>query len=156
MRSLPLIAWLTLACTADAPLAAPASEAPPPAPAPAAEPALITDEECLARGGHVVTEETYAYLDRRHDPDAPRQHFRICRVDSPKNGAACSGEADCQGGRCWCTGALSRPNPGDLPELRALDGQPATGVCSDRPIPSGEWRCLVEGGKANIHGIIVD
>lgn len=126
---------------------------PPPAPAP---PTLITDAECLAKGGQIWTEQTWAHLDRRRDPDHTPAPFRVCHVPSPKNGAACTGEADCAGGRCWCTGPLDRPDPQRDPALAALDGSPATGRCDDEPIPSGEWRCLVVDGKAVLHGIIVD
>lgn len=118
-------------------------------------PALISDEECVAKGGQVVTEETYAYLDRRHR-DEPRTPFRICHYPSPKNGEACRKEADCAGGRCFCTGPLDRPDPQRFPELRALEGQEVTGRCSDSPLPSGEWHCLVSDGKARLQGIIVD
>lgn len=131
----------------------PAPPAPPAAPPP---PALITDAECLAKGGEIWTEQTWAHLDRRRDPTETPRPFRVCHVPSPRNGAACAGEADCAGGRCWCEGALSRPDPQRDPALLALDGLPTAGRCSDLPIPSGEWRCLVVGGKAVIHGIIVD
>lgn len=153
----PLLLLLAVACTAPAaepPTPAPAAPAPP---APAApEPGLITDEACVAKGGRVITQDTYAHLDRRHDPDEVRAPFRICRVPSPKNGLACGGEADCEGGRCFCAGALSRPNPQADPALRALDGQPAEGRCSDEPVESGSWFCLVVDGRANLNGIIVD
>lgn len=116
---------------------------------------LITDEECAARGGHVETQDTYAYLDRRRR-DEPRTPFRVCRVPSPQNGQACSDESGCAGGRCWCVGALSRPNPQDDPTLVVLDGVAGLGRCDDRPIESGVWRCLVGGGVIHLHGIIVD
>lgn len=138
-----------MAVPAEAPAATPTT-------APAPQPALITDEECVAKGGRVITEQTYAHLDRRRDPSEPVTPFRICKVPSPKNGAACGDAADCAGGRCWCAGALDRPNPANDPALAALDGTAATGTCSDEPIPSGEWRCLVVGGKVVVHGIIVD
>jgi hypothetical protein len=115
--------------------------------------AMITDEQCIARGGKIVTEQTYAHLRRR---ETPVTRFRICRIPSAKNGAACSGDRDCAGGRCFCTGALARPDPQSDPKLRALDGTAATGQCSDEAVPSGSWYCLVEGGKAELNGIIVD
>jgi hypothetical protein len=122
----------------------------------AAGDSMITDEECVARGGKIVTEQTYAHLSRRRDPDRPVHPFRVCRIPSPKNNATCRGESDCAGGRCYCTGALARPNPGDDPKLRALDGTPGTGQCSDEPVESGSWFCLVEGGKIQLSGIIID
>jgi hypothetical protein len=116
---------------------------------------LITDDECRARGGTVVTEETYAHL-RRANPDAPVTPFRVCRIPSAKNGAACQGDGDCAGGRCFCTGALARPDPENDPALRQLDHTPATGRCSDEALPDGSWFCLVEGGTVRLNGIIVD
>ena len=167
-----MITALLLLCLACAPRAAeppaPVVEPPPapvvePPPAPVVEPpaapvatGLITDEQCEAMGGVVITQDTYAHLDRRRRDDEPRQPFRICHVPSPRNGAACQGDADCEGGKCYCAGALSRPDPQRDPALRALDGAPATGRCSDEPIPSGSWYCLVVDGKANFNGIIVD
>ena len=140
--------------------ALPAAEPPaaePPTAEPPTEPAMITDEQCLAKGGQVITEQTYAHLDRRHrEDDAPRQPFRVCHVPSPKNGAACRDDADCEGGRCFCDSPLNRPNPQRFPELAALDGTQGTGRCSDEPVPSGEWWCLVVGGKVVLNGIIVD
>jgi hypothetical protein len=117
---------------------------------------MITDEQCTARGGKIVTEQTYEHLRGRRDPGQPVTPFRICRIPSPKNGASCAGEKDCAGGHCFCTGALARPEPRNDPKLHALDGTVANGECSDEPIPSGSWYCLVEGGKVRLDGIIVD
>jgi hypothetical protein len=116
---------------------------------------MITDEECVKRGGQIVTDETYAHL-RRGDPHAPVTPFKVCHFPSPKNDASCRGDAECGTGRCFCTGALARPDPMTDPKLRALDGTPATGQCSDQPLPSGSWFCLVHDGKVMLHGIIVD
>ena len=116
----------------------------------------ISDDECRARGGQIVTEQTYAHLRRARRPDEPVTPFRICRIPSPKNGAACRGDADCAGGRCFCAGALARPDPGDDPALRALDGTAASGRCSDQPLPDGSWFCLVEDGTVHLDGIIID
>jgi hypothetical protein len=118
--------------------------------------AMITDDQCTARGGKIVTEQTYAHLSARRDPNAPVRPFRICHIPSPKNGAVCRDETDCAGGRCFCTGALARPDPQSDPKLRALDGTQATGQCSDEPVPSGSWYCLVGNGKVQLSGIIVD
>jgi hypothetical protein len=140
---------------APAPAPVPSASAPP-VPSPAPPPALLTDDECIAKGGRVITEQTYAYLDRRHDPDRKPAPFRVCRIPSPKNGHACAGEADCDGGRCFCTGEFSRPDPENDPALLARDGQAGTGRCSDEPVESGAWWCLVEGGKVHVQGFIVD
>ena len=121
-----------------------------------AGPAMLTDEQCRARGGQIVTEETYAHLRHEGPRDQPVTPFRICRIPSPKNGASCRADADCAGGRCFCTGALARPDPENDPQLRALDGAAATGQCSDQPLPDGAWFCLVEGGHVHLNGIIVD
>ena len=117
---------------------------------------MITDDECVARGGKIVTEQTYAYLRRARAPDEPVTPFRICRIPSPKNGATCRDDVDCAGGRCMCTGALARPDPENDPALRALDHTPATGSCSDEPLPDGSWFCLVVNGTVHLNGIIVD
>lgn len=152
-----LLLFACLSRPADAPPAAPAPAAAPAPPAPAAEPATITDAECVARGGHVETEDDNPYAGLGRDPDAPAVHYRICRIPSPANGRACRSEADCQGGRCRCTGALSGPLPNDdRPEIEALNGAPMTGVCSDEGFMPGRWYCLVTDGKANLNGIIVD
>jgi hypothetical protein len=121
-----------------------------------AQPGLISDEECRARGGEIVTEQTYAHLRRAGAPGGPVTPFRVCRIPSANNDAACRGDADCAGGRCFCTGALARPDPSNDPALRALDGTAATGRCSDRPLPDGAWFCLVEAGTVHLAGIIVD
>lgn len=153
----PLLLLLLVPACAPPIAAQPADQPPPPpAPQPAPQPALITDAECLAKGGRVITEQTYAHLDRRRHDDEARTPFRICKVPSPQNGASCRGDADCEGGRCFCDGALSRPDPQNDPALLALDDQPTTGRCSDEPVASGSWWCLVVDGKANLHGIIVD
>ncbi len=138
------------------PVRAPARAHGRPAPQAVHRPALITDDDCLARGGAIVTEETYAYLRRARAPSEPIAPFRICRIPSPKNGADCRADGDCAGGRCFCTGALARPDPENDPALRALDGTAATGRCSDQPLPDGSWFCLVEGGMVHLAGIIVD
>lgn len=169
MRALPgwvmvVVAAAVAACSSPSPGHEAASAPPPappppvaaPAPAPAAAPAMITDDECRARGGTIVTEQTYAHLRRARSPDAPVTPFRICRIPSPKNDATCRGDGECAGGRCFCTGALARPNPADDPALRALDRTPATGQCSDRALPDGSWFCLVEDGTVRLDGIIVD
>ena len=117
---------------------------------------MLTDEQCVARGGHIETEQTDADLRGERSPDEPVTPFRICRIPSPRNGASCRGDADCAGGRCFCTGALSRPDPEDDPALRALDGTATTGRCSDKPLPDGSWFCLVEGGTVHLNGIIID
>ena len=161
MRCTGWLLCLTLACTPTAadPPAAPepaptaATVATPPPTAP--QPALITDEQCIAKGGRVITEQTYAHLNRR-ERDEPVTPFRICKVSSPKNGETCKGDEDCAGGRCFCQGALSRPNPMNDPALAPLDHTPGEGRCSDEPVPSGDWFCLVSGGQINLHGIIVD
>lgn len=121
--------------------------------APAA-PAMITDDECRRRGGRVITEQTYAYLNRR--PNAHRTPFRACRIPSPRNGASCRGDDDCAGGQCLCTGALSRPDPEIDPALRAFDGTPATGRCSDEPLASGSWFCKVARGTVVLQALIID
>ncbi|HEY1555087.1 MAG TPA: hypothetical protein VGF94_09670 [Kofleriaceae bacterium] len=125
------------------------------APAPAGAP-LVTDDECRARGGEIVTQDTYADLRRSRAPSEHVAPFRICRFASAKNDRACRSDGDCAGGRCFCTGALGRPDPDNDPALRALDGTTATGQCSDRALPDGSWFCLVEGGKVHLAGIIVD
>lgn len=156
-----LLALLLLACRSTSvlpphppmePVLTPEAEA---APVPDPVLALITDEECVARGGTVVTEETYRHLDRR-DPDGPRTPFRVCRIPSPENGKACTGKVDCGQGRCYCTGPLSRPDPQRVPDLLALDGTAGEGRCSDEPVESGAWRCLVVDGKVELQGLIVD
>jgi hypothetical protein len=81
--------------------------------------------------------------------------WRVCRKNV-KDGQACRDEKDCGDGRCFCTGALSGPNPGSNPKLRHLYRKPAVGTCNGGPISSGEWRCLVIDGKAELYGIIVD
>lgn len=117
---------------------------------------LITDEECLARGGTIETELTYEHL-RRREPRAPMQPFRICRIPSPRNGDDCRDDADCAGGRCFCTGDLGGPNVASRrPELLTRDGQAAVGRCSDARLQSGSWFCLVDEGRVVIHGIIID
>jgi hypothetical protein len=118
---------------------------------------MITDEACIARGGHIETEKDDRWAGLGRHPDAPRRPYRICRVPSPANGKSCADAADCQGGRCLCTGILSGPLPNDdRPEIQALHGTPHTGVCSDDGFMPGRWHCLVSGGQANLHGIIVD
>ena len=136
---------------------APVDGAPAPvvAAAPDAGTGLITDEACLAKGGQIVTEKTYANVERRR-PDVPVTPFRVCRVPSSANGKSCRGESDCDRGRCFCSGPLGRPDPENDPALVKLDRTPATGICSDGPIPSGSWFCLVEGGLVHLDGIIVD
>jgi hypothetical protein len=108
--------------------AAPAASTPPATPT-TPEPTRITDAECAARGGRVITEETYAHLDRRPERRHTGTPFRVCYVPSPKNGEVCTGEADCAGGRCLCDGELGRPDPQRDVALRAMDG----------PLPSGSW-----------------
>ena len=100
---------------------------------------MITDADCLARGGQIVTEQTYAHLRRGRAPDELVAPFRICRIPSAKNDATCGGDGDCAGGRCYCTGALARPNPQDDPALRALDGTagPAAAPTTRCPTASG-------------------
>jgi hypothetical protein len=115
---------------------------------------MISDDQCIARGGHIETEQTYAHLGRRHD--RPARPFRTCRIPSPKNGATCGDDDDCAGGRCFCTGALDRPDPADDSALLPLDGTVATGRCSDQPLPSGSWYCLVRRDHVMLHGIIID
>lgn len=135
----------------------PPPSASPPANSPAAVPTSITDAECLARGGRVETEQTEAWLRRR--PSAPGevvQPYRVCRIPAPENGHACSSSAACGLGRCRCEGELARPNPASDPALRDRDGAPGTGACSDAPLESGTWWCLVEDGKIVLHGIIID
>jgi hypothetical protein len=132
-----------------------ATAAPPVTAAPTA-PVLITDEECLASGGEIVTEHTYA--DLRHASETPIEPFKICHHPSPKNGAPCRDSDECAGGSCYCTGELSGPDPADRAggALLARDGTPGLGVCADRPIPSGSWYCLVVHGAVHLHGVIVD
>ncbi|MBV8758511.1 MAG: hypothetical protein JO257_14595 [Deltaproteobacteria bacterium] len=127
-----------------------------PAPKAAGTPGMITDDECFARGGSIVTEETYAHLRRARGPDEPVTPFRICHIPSPKNGASCRGRADCDGGFCRCAGALGRPDPDNDPALRAFDHTHGTGRCSDEALPDGSWFCLVEGGIIELNGIIID
>ncbi|APR81151.1 Hypothetical protein A7982_06498 [Minicystis rosea] len=123
----------------------------------AGAPEMITDDECRARGGKVVTEKTYEHLNRRpRRPGEVVRPFRVCRIPSPENGKACRDKRDCGQGWCMCTGDLARPNPMLDPSLQKRDGEPATGVCSDAPLPSGMWWCLVGEGKAQLHGIIID
>jgi hypothetical protein len=123
----------------------------------AAAPAMISDEECVARGGKIVTESTYAHLRRHADPDVPPTPFSICHFPSPKNGLACGDERDCSGGHCFCTGELSGPDVlRRHPALESLDGTAGAGVCSDEPVASGAWFCMVSGGKIRFHGLIVD
>ncbi len=118
---------------------------------------LITEDECRRRGGQVMTEQTYAHLRRRHRPGSEStHHFSICHYPAKENGQSCGNDSDCGGGHCFCTGKLDRPNPGDDPELRVLEGKPAKGICSDEPIPDGEWRCLIKNGKIELSGIIID
>lgn len=123
-------------------------------PAARADKERVTDEECEKLGGHIETEETYAYLS--HDPEVHPAHYRICRIPSPKNEQACGDDSDCAGGRCYCTGSLARPNPSDDPKLQALDGTPARGTCYDGPRAHGIWWCLVEHGTVHLAGIIID
>jgi hypothetical protein len=111
-------------------------------------PPMVTDAECVRGGGKVFTYQAYGRNEELHT-------FSVCRRGD-KDGKACRGDADCGDGRCYCTGPLDRPNPFDDPKLRALDGKPAAGRCEYGPINAGQWRCLVKGGKATLHGIIVD
>jgi hypothetical protein len=146
-----------LACASHpgAPAASPpiaAAPSDPPVP-----PGMISDETCIARGGHIETEADNPYARDGRDPDAPVAPYRICRIPSPANGHSCRDDADCQGGMCRCTGVLSGPLPNDpRPEIQALHGQPTTGECSDDGFMPGRWYCLVGDGKANLNGIIVD
>lgn len=167
-----ILSFSVCACGTAADAADPTTEPAPVAPAPVApgpvapepvapteppqpEPGMITDEACLAKGGQIVTEETYAHLDRR-DPDAPRTPFRVCRVPPQENGKACTDDSQCGGGDCRCAGALGRPDPRNDPKLVPLDGTEGVGVCSDAPLPSGSWFCLVIDGKVTLNGVIVD
>jgi hypothetical protein len=120
--------------------------------------AMITDEQCLARGGQLVAVPKHASPRGRPglDDEGGGDAQTICRYPSPKNGAKCRGDGDCAGGFCLCTGALDRPNPQDDPKLKALDGTPATGACSDGRLPKGKWFCVVKDGKVELHGIIID
>lgn len=123
----------------------------------AAVPESITDEECLARGGRIETEQTEARLRRRPPrPGEVVRPYRVCRVPSAENGRACSSSVGCGLGRCRCEGELARPDPANDPELQRRDGTRGTGVCSDAPLESGTWWCLVEDGKVVLHGIIID
>ena len=137
----------------SATLLLPDAEAVPAAPSDAG---FITDEECLARGGSIETEQTYAD-DGRRDPDVPLVPFRICRIPSPENGRECRGDAECGSGRCFCAGDLAGPDVARRrSDLTDRDGSPAVGVCSDEHLPPGSWFCLVEDGRAVLSGIIID
>lgn len=124
----------------------------------AATATALSDEECVRRGGRLVTESTYAHLsDRRRAPDVPPPApFRICRFPTSNSGKACTTSADCPNSHCMCTGELDRPNPQRDPALAGLDGTPSAGVCRDGPFESGVWWCKVDAGKVNLHGLIVD
>jgi hypothetical protein len=180
LAAFAVIAVILAACSSPAPAPAPAPTRPTPEPVAAKAPAdattpapvdaashapvdaasptpgLITDDECIKRGGQVVTEQTYAHLRRSRAPDEPVTPFRICRIPSGKSGSACRGDADCAGGRCMCTGALARPDPERDPALSKFDGKAGVGRCSDEPLPDGTWFCLVEDGIVHLHGIIID
>jgi hypothetical protein len=114
----------------------------------------VTDAECARIGGHIETEQTYAYLS--HNPEIHPTPYRFCRIPSPKNEQPCGDDDDCAGGHCYCTGDLARPNPSDDPKLRSLDGTPGTGACYDGPRPHGSWYCMVEHGTIRLAGIIID
>lgn len=149
---------LLLACSTPAPPEPPPVAPPPietPAPTPntaIAEP--FTDEECRAKGGRVITEKTYEARVRpeRRTPLAP---FRRCKIPSPANGQACSNDSDCAGGMCRCPAPYYGP-PGYSEDRSALDGQAATGTCSDEFLQSGVWYCRVNNGHLNMNSLIID
>jgi hypothetical protein len=40
--------------------------------------------------------------------------------------------------------------------LQKLDGTKGTGICDDGHLSPGSWFCLVEGGRIQLSGIIID
>jgi hypothetical protein len=124
--------------------------------APPKQTGMITDDECVRRGGLVHTySPTTSYRDVDPDTD-PVREVRVCTYSHQKNGQRCRNDSDCTGGRCRCTGALSGPHSTRHDALRNLDGKPAWGVCSDSQLMSGVWYCLVRDGKIRLSGIIID
>ncbi|HEY4181024.1 MAG TPA: hypothetical protein VGM90_29475 [Kofleriaceae bacterium] len=125
--------------------------------APASPPAasgMITDDQCIKQGGHIETEDTYAYENWR-DPEIPRTRYRVCRYPSKTNGKVCTSSSQCEG-HCRCTGALARPEPDNDPALTKFNRTKGKGVCSDAHLTPGTWYCLVEQGTILLQGIIID
>jgi hypothetical protein len=149
MPRLPSFFW-TAAMTACASASDPAAPSVPEASSPGTESGhvVLTDSDsvCISAGGKM----------RRVPSDArrPPVRERICMVDSPKNGTACSDTSECAGGRCLCTGDLS--GPGAATRHPELDGTAQRGICSDALLLPGDWYCIVGLGHAGVHGIILD
>lgn len=154
--------WLAfvLSCEPSPPVVAPVVPAPLASStelAPPSELVALTDEQCVASGGRVWTEKDAARLDKRlRQGGEPLQPFRVCRYPAPENGRSCTDSDACGAGRCRCTDGLAGPNPHADPRLAPLDQTSGAGVCSDEPLPTGDWYCLVEGGLIQLRGLILD
>jgi len=116
-------------------------------------PGYITEAQCIERGGdwQIVPPRF-----DRSEGEMTEERIR-CYFASPENGNTCSDSDECGRGRFWCSGFSEWAGPTPHEADSSLDGTEGTGICDDdRTLVDGYWYCLVEDGRIQVHGIIID